>query len=99
VIDHRWLCPLILDSWREHKLVDPRGLVMYVHKNPPPLGTLPAALEGSLDVFIPMLASRGKADPTEDCLSVSGKRVVVPEKAGIQRDSQPALTQHYEVAK
>jgi hypothetical protein len=44
------------------------------------MGTLPAALEGSLDVFIPALASQGKADPTKDYLGVSGRRVVVPEK-------------------
>jgi hypothetical protein len=56
------------------------------------MGTLPAALEGSLDVFIPALASQGKADPTKDYLGVSGRRVVVPEKAGIRRDSQSALT-------
>jgi hypothetical protein len=72
---------------------------MYVHKNPPLLGTLLVALEGSLDVFIPALTSQGKADPTEDCLGVSGRRVVVPEKTGIRRDSQPALTQHYEATK
>jgi hypothetical protein len=72
---------------------------MHVHKDPPLLGTLPAALEGSLDVFIQALASQGKADPTEDCLDVSGRRVVVPEKAGIRRDSQPSLTQHYNATK
>jgi hypothetical protein len=72
---------------------------MHVHKNPPLLGTLLAALEGSLDVFIPTLTSQGKADPAEDCLGVSGRRLVVPEKAGIRRDSQPALTQHYEATK
>jgi hypothetical protein len=72
---------------------------MYVHKNPPLLGTLLATLEGSLNVFIPALTSQGKADPAEDCLGVSGRRVVVPEKAGIRRDSQPALTQHYEATK
>jgi hypothetical protein len=60
---------------------------MHVHKNPPLLGTLPAALEGRLDVFIPAFASQGKANPTEDYLGVSGRRVVVPEKAGIRRDS------------
>jgi hypothetical protein len=99
VIGHRWLGLLILDRWREHKFVDPRGLVMHVHKDPPLLGTLPAALEGSLDVFIPTLASQGEANPVEDCLDISGRRVVVPENAGIQRDSQPALTQHYEDTK
>jgi hypothetical protein len=72
---------------------------MHVHKNPLLLGTLPAALEGSLDVFIPVFASQGKADSTEDYLGVSGRRIVVPEKIGIQRDFQPALTQHYEAVK
>jgi hypothetical protein len=65
---------------------------MHVHKNPPLLGTLLAALEGSLDVFIPALASLRKTDPAGDCLGVSGRRVVVPKKAGIWMDSQPALT-------
>jgi hypothetical protein len=60
---------------------------MYVYKNPPLLGTLPVALKGSLDVFIPALASQGKVDPTEDCLVASGRRVVVPEKVGIWRNS------------
>jgi hypothetical protein len=60
---------------------------MHVHKNPPLLGTLPIALEGSLDVFILALASQGKIDPTKNGLSVSGRRVIVPEKAGIQRNS------------
>jgi hypothetical protein len=72
---------------------------MHVHKNPPLLDTLPITLEGSFDVFIPALASQGKADPTEYCLSVSGRRVIIPEKPGIWRDSQPALTQHYEATK
>jgi hypothetical protein len=75
------------------------GLVMHIHKNPSLLGTLPAVLEGSLDVFIPVLASQGKVDSAEGCLGVSGKRVVVSENVGIQRDSQPALTQHYEATK
>jgi hypothetical protein len=64
---------------------------MHVHKNPLLLGTLPAAIEGSLDVFIHVFASQGKADPAEDCLVVLGRRVVVSEKAGIRRDSQPTL--------
>jgi hypothetical protein len=56
------------------------------------LGTLPAALEGSIDVFIPTLASQGKVDPVEDYLGVSGRRVIVSEKAGIWKNSQPSLT-------
>jgi hypothetical protein len=65
---------------------------VHVHKNPPLLGTLSTALESSLDVFIPTLALQGNADPTEDCLGVSDRRVIVSEKAGTQRDCQPALT-------
>jgi hypothetical protein len=65
---------------------------VHVHKDPPLLGTLPAALEDSFDVFISALASQGKADPAEYGLGVSGRRVIVPEEAGIRRNSQPALT-------
>jgi hypothetical protein len=72
---------------------------MHIHKNPFLLGTLLVALEGGLDVFIPAVASRGKADPAKNCLGVSGRRIIVPEKASIWRDSQPALAQHYEAAK
>jgi hypothetical protein len=72
---------------------------MHIHKNPLLLGTLPASLEGGLDVFIPVVASQGKADPTEDCFGVSGRRIIVPEKASIWRDSQPTLAQHYEAVK
>jgi hypothetical protein len=72
---------------------------MHVHKNPPLLGTLPVALEGSLDVFISAFESQEKANSAEDCLGVSGKRVAVLEKVGIQRDFEPALTQHYEAVK
>jgi hypothetical protein len=72
---------------------------VHVHKNLPLLGTLPAALEGSLDVFIHALTTQGKADPTEDGLGVSDRRVIIQEKAGIRRDSQPELIHHYEATK
>jgi hypothetical protein len=72
---------------------------MHIYKKPLLLGTLPAAIEGGLDVFIPAVASQGKVDPAENCLGVSGKRIIVLEKASIRRDSQLALTQHYEAAK
>jgi hypothetical protein len=41
---------------------------MHIHKNPLLLDTLPTALEGGLDVFIPAVASQGKVDPVENCL-------------------------------
>jgi hypothetical protein len=56
---------------------------MHIHKNPLPLDTLPAALEVVLDVFIPAVMSQGKADPAEDFLGVSGRRIIVPENASI----------------
>jgi hypothetical protein len=72
-IGHWWFRPLILDSWREQKLVDPWGLIMHVHKNPLLLDTLPTTLEGSFDVFILALASQGKVDPIKNCLGVLGR--------------------------
>jgi hypothetical protein len=72
---------------------------MYIHKNPLLLGTLPTVLKGGLDVFIHAVASQGKADPAEDCLGVSGRRIIVPETASIRRDSQPSLAHHYKAAK
>jgi hypothetical protein len=72
---------------------------MHIHKNPFLLGTLPTVLEGGLNVFIPVVALQGKVDPVEDCLGVSGRRIIVSENASIRRDSQPALAQHYEAAK
>jgi hypothetical protein len=77
---------------RPAHLVNPRVLVVHIHKDPLLLGALLATLEGSLDVFIPALASQGKANPAEDGLGVSGRRVIIPEKVGIQRNAQPALT-------
>jgi hypothetical protein len=58
---------------------------MHIYKNPLLLGAFPAALEGGLDVSVPAVASQRKADPTEDCLGVSGRRIIVPEKASIRR--------------
>jgi hypothetical protein len=72
---------------------------MHIYKNPLLLGAFPATLEGGLDISVPAVASQRKANSAKDCLGVSGRRIIVPEKASIQRDSQPALAQHYEAAK
>jgi hypothetical protein len=53
---------------------------MHIHKNPLLLGTLPVALECGLDVFILAVTSQGKADPVEDCLGVSNRRIIVPKR-------------------
>jgi hypothetical protein len=70
--------------------------MMHIYKNPLLLGTFPTTLQGGLDVFIPTVASQRKANPAKDCLGVSGRRIIVSEKASIRRDSQLALAQHYE---
>jgi hypothetical protein len=87
VIGHRWFLLLILDSWREPKFVDPWWLDVHVHLDPLLLDTLPATLEGSLDVFIPAIVSQGKANPAKDNFGVSSRRVVVLEKFGVRWDS------------
>jgi hypothetical protein len=90
---------LFLIAGGNRSLLTHKRLIMHMYKNPLQLGTLPAALEGGLDVSIPAVASQGKADPDEYCLGVSSRRIIVSEKASIRRDSQPALTQHYKAAK
>jgi hypothetical protein len=50
---------------------------MHIYKNPLLLGTFSSALEGGFDVFVPTVASQRKADPAEDCLGVSGRRIIV----------------------
>jgi hypothetical protein len=60
---------------------------MHIYKNPLLLGAFPATLEGGLHVFIPAVASQRKADPAEDCLGVSGRKIIVIENASIRRDS------------
>jgi hypothetical protein len=72
---------------------------MHIYKNPLLLDAFPAALEGGLDGSVPAITSQRKADPVKDCLGVSGRRIIVPEKASIRRDSQAALAQHYKAAK
>jgi hypothetical protein len=47
------------------------------------LGTLLADLEGGLDVFIPAFKLQGKVDPAKKCLGVSGRRIIISEKASI----------------
>jgi hypothetical protein len=42
---------------------------------------------------------RRENDPVENCLGVSGRIIIVPEKAIIQRDSQLVVAQHYDAAK
>jgi hypothetical protein len=60
---------------------------VHAHQDPLLLGTLLAALEGSLDVLIPVIASQGKANPAEDRLGVLGRRVVIAEMVVILWDS------------
>jgi hypothetical protein len=74
-------------------------LIMHIYRNPLLLGTFPTTLEGGLDVFIPAVASQRKVDTAKDCLGVSGRRIIEPEKASTRRGSQPALAQHYEATK
>jgi hypothetical protein len=52
VHQHLWFLPLVLDIRGEQKLVHPRRWIVHFYQDPPLLGTLPTALEGSLNVLI-----------------------------------------------
>jgi hypothetical protein len=78
---------LILDSWREHQLVDPRWFNVHIYQDPFLLSPLPAVFEGGFDIFIPALTPQRKADPTKNGLGVSGGRIIISEQADIWRNS------------
>jgi hypothetical protein len=77
---------------RPAHLVNPRVLVVHIHKDPLLLGALLAALEGSLDVFIPALALQGKANPAEDGLGVSIRKESNNTRKGWYSEECPAST-------
>jgi hypothetical protein len=60
---------------------------VHINQDPFLLSPLPAAFEGGFDIFIPALTSQRKVDPTKNGLRVSGWRIVIPEQAGIWRNS------------
>jgi hypothetical protein len=60
---------------------------MHINQDPLLLSPFPAAFECGFDIFIPALTLQRNADPTKDGLGVSGRRIVILEQAGIQRNS------------
>jgi hypothetical protein len=64
---------------------------MHINQDPLLLSPLPAALEFGFDIFISVVTPQRKPDPTKDGLGVSGRTIVMPEQAGIRRNSQLAL--------
>jgi hypothetical protein len=79
------------DSWREQQLVDPWWINVHIIQDLLLLSPLPAALEGGFDIFISVLTPQRKHNPTKDGFGVSGRRIVMPEQAGIRKNSQLAL--------
>jgi hypothetical protein len=60
---------------------------MHINQDLLLLSPLPTVFEGGFDVFISALTPQRKPDPTKDGLGVSGRRIVIPEQAGIRRNS------------
>jgi hypothetical protein len=60
---------------------------VHINQDPLLLSPFPAAFEGVFDIFIPALTPQRKADPAKYGLGVSGWRIVIPEQAGIRRNS------------
>jgi hypothetical protein len=51
-IVHRRFIPLILDDRGEQETISPWCWGVHVYQNPPLLGSLPATLEGSRNIFV-----------------------------------------------
>jgi hypothetical protein len=54
-------------------------LDVHIDQEPPPASTFPAALEGSLDLFLSTATTKRQSNPGQENLLVSSRGVEVPE--------------------
>jgi hypothetical protein len=59
--------------------VHPLRLDVHIDKEPPPASTFPTSLEGGLDVFHSVVATKRQSNPGEDNLLLSSQGIKVPE--------------------
>jgi hypothetical protein len=81
---------LIINLWWKQMLVRLLGEDVHIDKKPLSGGTIPAALEGSIKVLLPMVAMQQLPDPREDSLVILGWIVEVPKEVGIISNPEPA---------
>jgi hypothetical protein len=79
-------------------LVCPLGEDMHINKKPLSGGTFPTALEGGIQVLLPVVATQRLPNPREDSLVVLGWTVEVLERTGIKSNLESAFTQHGKTA-
>jgi hypothetical protein len=59
--------------------IHPLRLDVHIDKEPQSGSTFPTALEGSLDVFLPAMATKRQSDPGEDDILTPSRGIEVSE--------------------
>jgi hypothetical protein len=67
-----WFPPLIIDQRRKKMLIRPLGVSVHVNEEPLSESAFPVALEGGVQVLLPVLVMQRQPDPREDMLVIPG---------------------------
>jgi hypothetical protein len=62
------------------------------------LGSLPATLEGSRNIFVAVVATQREPDSAINDFGISRGGIIISEQTGVRRDSKPALAEHHKDA-
>jgi hypothetical protein len=71
---------------------------VHVYQDPPLLGSFPAILEGSQNIFSTVVVTQRGPDPAINNFGISCGGIIIPEQTGVQRNSKPALVEHHKGA-
>jgi hypothetical protein len=68
---------------------------VHIHQDPPLLGSFPATLEGSRNIFVTAVATQREHDSAIDDFGISCGGVIIPKHIGVWRDSKPTFAEHH----
>jgi hypothetical protein len=80
---HRRLVPFILDDRWKQEHVSPRCGFVHIHQDPAFLGSFPATLEGSQDIFVTVVAVQREPDSAIDDFGITRGGVIIPKQTSV----------------
>jgi hypothetical protein len=81
-----------------NKHVSPQCWFVHVYQDPPLLGSFPATLKGSQNIFVMVMATQREPDSVINNFGISCGRIIIPKQTGVWHDSKPALAEHHKGA-
>jgi hypothetical protein len=84
---------LMIRGGQEH--VSPWRWFVHVYQNPHLLGSFLATLEESQNIFVAVVVMQSELDSAINDFGISCGGIIIPEQAGVRRDSKTALTEHH----